>query len=154
MTLRILFVCLGNICRSPSAEAVFRERLGHLDIHFDSAGTSDWHIGESPDPRAVREGDARGYDLTPLRGRQVTEEDFHVFDFILAMDLSNLRTLKKMQPAGSRAEVALLGTFISDPAPEVPDPYYNNSFDRVFDLLESAADGLRKSPPEPRQPVG
>ena len=154
MTLRILFVCLGNICRSPSAEAVFRERLGHLDMHFDSAGTSDWHIGESPDPRAIREGQGRGYDLSPLKGRQITEEDFYLFDYILTMDLSNLKTVTQARPADARAEVALLGRFISDPAPEVPDPYYNNSFGRVFDLLESAADGLRADPPPPRARPG
>lgn len=109
--MKVLFVCLGNICRSPTAEGVFRhyvEQAGLSDkITIDSAGTSDWHLGKTPDPRTVAAAAQRGYDVSTLRGRQVTAEDFAEFDLILAMDKSNLSNLQAIQPAASKAELAL-----------------------------------------------
>jgi protein-tyrosine phosphatase len=145
MTHKILFVCLGNICRSPSAEAVFRDLAGQagMDVVVDGAGTSDWHIGEPPDRRAQRAAAARGYDLSGLRGRQVSAEDFDRFDLILAMDRSNLANLQAACPPGARAEIKLFMDFAPDqPVREVPDPYYDNRFDHVLDLLEQSSRGL------------
>jgi len=146
---RILMVCLGNICRSPTAEVVLRSRAakrGVLDrVLVDSAGTGDWHAGSPPDRRAIAHAAKRGYDLTPLRARQVTAEDFERFDWILAMDQSVLRELKTLQPA---AFAGRIGRFL-DFAPhtglrDVPDPYYGGAvqFERVLDLVEHASDGL------------
>jgi protein-tyrosine phosphatase len=145
VTHKILFVCLGNICRSPSAEAVFRDLAGQagMDVVVDGAGTSDWHIGEPPDRRAQRAAAARGYDLSGLRGRQVSAEDFDRFDLILAMDRSNLANLQATRPPGARAEIKLFMDFAPDqPVREVPDPYYDNRFDHVLDLLEQSSRGL------------
>src|ERR1700686_2971022 len=109
--MRILFVCLGNICRSPTAEGVFRQLLSQdapeLQVEVDSAGTADYHIGEPPDVRSQQAAMRRGIDLGGLRGRQVTPADFTHFDFILAMDRGNLRELKAMRPRDSRARVQL-----------------------------------------------
>lgn len=134
----VLFVCLGNICRSPTAEAVFRSRAGHKDIHIDSAGTGAWHAGESPDPRSRTEGEKRGYSFAGQAARKVRVDDFHNFDFILAMDASNLSDLKTIQPSGSKAKLSL---FLPDGA-DVPDPYYGgpNGFSKVVDLIENASD--------------
>jgi len=145
----ILFVCLGNICRSPTAEGVFRARaaragLGeHLEI--DSAGTGDWHVGQPPDRRAIAAAAGRGYDLAGLRARQVSTEDFSRFGWILAMDRANLRDLAALRP---RSFGGHLGLFL-DVAPalglrEVPDPYYggDDGFARVLDLIETASDAL------------
>lgn len=147
---RILFVCMGNICRSPMADAVTsglarREGLGPL-LETDSAGThGHFHAGETPDPRARRVAARRGYDLSRMRARPVVVADFARFDFILAMDAENLANLQRMCPEGSRAR---LGLFL-DYAPElgvneVPDPYYGaeSGFERVLDLCERAARGL------------
>jgi len=145
----ILFVCLGNICRSPTAEGVFRARAaraglgGHVEI--DSAGTGDWHVGHPPDRRAIAAAATRGYDLAALRARQVVAGDFHRFDWILAMDRANLRDLSALRP---RSFAGHLGLFL-DVAPslglrEVPDPYYGGTegFERVLDLIETASDAL------------
>ena len=109
--MKVLFVCLGNICRSPTAEGVFRhyvEQAGLSEqVTIDSAGTSDWHIGKTPDPRTIAAAAQRGYDVSTLRGRQATAEDFNEFDLILAMDNSNLTNLQAIQPAQSKAELAL-----------------------------------------------
>ena len=109
--MKVLFVCLGNICRSPTAEGVFRryvEQAGLSDkISIDSAGTSDWHIGKTPDPRTQAAAAKRGYDVSTLRGRQASAEDFSEFDLILAMDKSNLSNLQAIQPADAKAELAL-----------------------------------------------
>jgi protein-tyrosine phosphatase len=145
----VLFVCLGNICRSPTAEAVFRERAARagLDkyIHVDSAGTGNWHVGHPPDRRAIAHAARRGYDLAPLRARQVSREDFRRFGWILAMDESNLRDLQGLQPAEFGGHLGLMLDF----APtlglrDVPDPYYGgvDGFERVLDLLEEASEGL------------
>lgn len=145
----ILFVCLGNICRSPTAEAVFRataERSGQASrLHVDSAGTGEWHVGNPPDWRAIAHARKRGYDLSSLRARQVGREDFERFDWILAMDRSNLRDLESMRPGAFRGH---LGLFL-DLAPalgrrEVPDPYDGGGegFELVLDLIEEASRAL------------
>jgi len=146
----ILFVCLGNICRSPSAEAVFTQKakeagLEHLKI--DGAGTGSWHIGSPPDKRATAHAKRRGYDLSVLRARAVCADDFHEFDLILAMDQSNLSDLKGMAPVGSLAKIELFLDYEPSQTREVPDPYYggDNGFEEVLDLVERASDGLIKS---------
>ena len=146
--MKVLFVCLGNICRSPTAEGVFRryvEQAGLSDkITIDSAGTADWHIGKTPDPRTQVAAAKRGYDLSTLQGRQAQAEDFAKFDLILAMDKSNLNNLQALQPANSKAELALyLPRFGISPA-EVPDPYYGgeDGFELVLDMLEQASQVL------------
>lgn len=143
MTTRILYVCLGNICRSPTAEGVLRAMAGARDIEIDSAGTGGWHVGNPPDPRAVAEAAARGIDISGLRARQVTVQDFHDFDHILAMDRSNLAALERMRPAGSKADLRLT---LSDAEglgeTDVPDPYYDDGFPKAYGLIEAAASGL------------
>ena len=144
--IRVLAVCLGNICRSPTAEAVLRYKLATagLDgrVEVDSAGTGDWHVGEPPDPRSQRHAARRGYDLSTLRARRVAEEDFQRFDLILAMDEDNLADLRRLAPQGTcRAELHLFAPV------EVPDPYTGGAvgFERVLDLIESASDGWVKN---------
>lgn len=140
MTTRILFVCLGNICRSPTAEGVFRHVMGGRDIIVDSAGTSDWHAGEPPDRRATAEAAKRGIDLSHQRSRPVTPQDFETFDLILAMDRSNLANLEEIRPAGNTTPVKLF--LSSAPAlnrDEVPDPYYSGGFGPVLDMIETAS---------------
>ena len=142
--MRILFVCLGNICRSPAAEGVLRARAADrgLDLDVDSAGTGDWHVGDPPHPPMVRAAHARGVDLSPLRGRQVGPDDFARFDLILAMDGDNLANLRAMRP-DTGARLGLLTDHHPDPhVTAVPDPYYDGSFDRALDLIETAVDGL------------
>lgn len=149
MTVSVLFVCLGNICRSPTAEAVFRERVivAGLEAHIriDSAGTGDWHIGRAPDPRTREAAARRGYQMDTLRARQVSPQDFYEFDVVLAMDNTNLADLQAMQPADVNVT---LGRFLdystAASVKEVPDPYYGgeDGFDRVLDLIEGGADGL------------
>ena len=142
---RILAVCLGNICRSPSAEAVLRARAeaAGLRVVIDSAGTGSWHLGDPPHSPAIRAGKARGYDLSPLRARKVTADDFTRFDLILAMDRANLSNLEAMRPAGNATPVRLFLDYAPDAGvAEVPDPYYSGDFDGALDLIEIAADGL------------
>lgn len=147
--MRILFVCMGNICRSPTAEAVFREVLRAegegLEAHFDSAGTHGYHIGEPPDPRSIAAARRRGYRMEDLRARQVEAVDFERFDLLLAMDEDNLAFLQRIAPAGHRERARLLLEFA--PAAgrrDVPDPYYggHSGFEEVLDLVEEAARGL------------
>jgi protein-tyrosine phosphatase len=147
--IKILFVCMGNICRSPMAEGVFRHHVKQagLDgsIASDSAGTHDYHIGEPPDPRAQRAARRRGYDLSTLRGRQVSRGDFGEFDYLLAMDETNLRALERLCPSQHAHKLKLFMAFSTAPAlREVPDPYYGGEqgFERVLDLVEQAAQGL------------
>ena len=145
---RILFVCLGNICRSPTAEAVFRQLAKEAGVSdrviVDSAGTGDYHIGERPDPRACWAASQRGYDLMRLRARQVKAEDFEEFDYILAMDEHNLRALKQLAPRHHEHKLRMFTEFCSTGDCNVPDPYAGGpqGFEFVLDLVEDAAQGL------------
>ncbi|MDP2825126.1 MAG: low molecular weight protein-tyrosine-phosphatase [Sulfuritalea sp.] len=146
---KVLFVCTGNICRSPTAEGVARalaakQGVAHL-FEFDSAGTHGYHVGDPPDPRTVEVALRRGYDLAPLRARRVTEFDFIRFDFVLAMDRDHLDLLQRACP---RPHLKKLGLFLDFSkrfdADEVPDPYYGGArgFEHVLDLIEDAANEL------------
>lgn len=143
---RILFVCLGNICRSPTAEGVFGHlaREAGLTLHTDSAGTGDWHIGDRPDPRAVAAAAARGYDISDLRARQVTATDFDRFDLILAMDNRNRADLEALRPLGAATPVEMFLRFDeSHTGPlDLPDPYLVGGFGDVLDTIERASRGL------------
>jgi protein-tyrosine phosphatase len=145
----VLFICMGNICRSPTAEAVFRhyvENAGLSErISIDSAGTHDYHIGDPPDNRAQRTAQQRGYDMSKLRGRQVEEGDFRRFDYVLAMDETNLSILQRITPPDSETRARLFLEYARHHAErEVPDPYYGgeDGFERVLDMVEDAAAGL------------
>ena len=143
--MKVLFVCLGNICRSPLAEAAFRaeaERLG-LEAEADSAGTGGWHRGEPPDPRAIAAARRNGVDISDLRARQVTREDFERFDRIVALDRENLADLEAIRPAGSRATLSLLLDHAAGrEGAAVADPYYGG--ERDFDLAwRDASEGAR-----------
>jgi low molecular weight protein-tyrosine phosphatase len=147
--MRILFVCMGNICRSPSAEGVFRNLLAarapQLTVEIDSAGTHDYHVGEPPDDRAIAAARRRGIDLSSLRARTVQTGDFDYYDLILAMDEQNLRELRRRAPAARHERIRLMMEFVpSSPVRAVPDPYYGGpqGFEQVLDLLEEAAEGL------------
>ena len=142
-------VCLGNICRSPTAEGVLRflaaKEAPRLALEIDSAGTADYHIGAPPDPRSQRAALKRGIDISALKARQVTADDFARFDLILAMDAENLRELQAMRPRNSRAAVKLFLEYAPDAAQlEVPDPYYRDAaaFEEVLDLTTAASRGL------------
>lgn len=146
--MRVLFVCLGNICRSPTAEGVLRHKLqvaglaGRVEVA--SAGTGNWHVGGAPDERTQRAAMRRGYDLSAQRAQQVVAADFNHYDLILAMDLSNLRDLKALQPANGKAGLDLFLRRFDGVKDEVPDPYYDGEagFEEVLDLVESACDLL------------
>ena len=145
----VLFVCLGNICRSPTAHGVFQgmvDSSGFGDaIEVDSAGTGDWHIGHSPDQRTAQVAATKGYDLSQLRARLVTGDDFAQFDYIIAMDRSNLSDLKAMQPSSYQGCLSLFLDFTAQATySEVPDPYYGgeDGFELVFNLVEEASRGL------------
>ncbi|WP_269618342.1 low molecular weight protein-tyrosine-phosphatase [Zhongshania sp. BJYM1] len=149
MTTKVLFVCLGNICRSPTAHGVFEKLVADAGlqdkIEIDSAGTGDWHIGRPPDERTQRAAKQRGYDLSHLRARQVTGADFHDFDYVLAMDKSNLKDLRSMAGDKSNCHVSLFLDFAeSSWKREVPDPYYGgeDGFETVLELVEDGARGL------------
>jgi len=146
---RILFVCLGNICRSPTAEGVFRHvharEAPGLRIEVDSAGTAGYHIGAAPDRRSQLAATRRGIDLSALRARQITLDDFSRFDLLLAMDRGNLDELNAMKPEASRARVRLFLEYAPELGVlEVPDPYYGDAdgFERVLDLTAAASRGL------------
>ncbi len=147
--MKILFVCMGNICRSPTAQGVFRKRLEMAEladvIESDSAGTHSYHVGAPPDRRAQAAAARRDIDISDLRARRVTEEDFGQFELVVAMDRDNLVELEALCPPEFRERLVLM----MDYAPhrqesEVPDPYYggSNGFEQVLDLLEDAVDGL------------
>jgi protein-tyrosine phosphatase len=145
--MKLLIVCLGNICRSPTAEGVVRtlaaREFPQLDLEVDSAGTADYHVGEPPDRRSIAAARRHGYEIAHLRARQVTHADFDDFDHVLAMDDSNLAELERMRPAESRA---VLGAFLEHAAAdvdEVPDPYHGgvDDFERVVELSEIGARG-------------
>ncbi|WP_218312738.1 low molecular weight protein-tyrosine-phosphatase [Alteromonas antoniana] len=142
----VLFVCLGNICRSPTAEAVFRHKAAEagLNVKIDSAGTHGYHIGKQPDKRSQAAGTARGYSFKGLKCRRVEESDFETFDYILAMDESNLSNLRKVSPEEYHDKIHLFLSFADSDHQEVPDPYYGGKqgFELVLDLIEAASDGL------------
>jgi len=145
----VLMVCMGNICRSPTAEGVLRHKLreaGLADsVTVDSAGTHAYHVGEPPDPRSMRHAQRRGYDLTSLRARQVVDADFERFDLILAMDWGNLALLDEACPSRHREKLHRLTEFaLRSSSPVVPDPYQGGAqgFEHVLDLVEDACDGL------------
>jgi len=145
---RVLFVCMGNICRSPTAEGVFRhlaEQAGLSgQLHIDSAGTHAYHAGEPPDHRARTAAERRGMSLEGILARRVTEDDFERFDYIIAMDEDNLEHLRAEAPAHHHDKLRLFLEFGSSGEREVPDPYYGGSagFERVLDLVEEASRGL------------
>ena len=149
MTISVLFVCMGNICRSPTAQGVF-ERLVEAHkladvIEIDSAGTHAYHIGERPDERASAAAMQRGIDLSTQQARRVSPDDFDRFDYVLAMDQDNYEILAASCPSGLRSRVRLFLEFAPDlPTREVPDPYYGgpSGFERVLDLIEEASEGL------------
>ncbi len=145
----ILFVCMGNICRSPTAEGVFRSLVEQADrsheFEIDSAGTHAYHVGEPPDQRSQEFAVRRGVDLSQQRARQVCDEDFERFDLILAMDHDNLRSLQRQCPAQYQHKLKLMMSYArQSPSDVVPDPYYGGGrgFDTVLDYLEDAAQGL------------
>lgn len=147
--MRVLFVCMGNICRSPTAEGVFRRLLEangmHETFEVDSAGTHDYHVGEPPDRRAIAAAQRRGIDLSGLRARRVVDADFARFDLILAMDRDNLDLLQRRAPEPYRERIRLVMDYAPDAyTREVPDPYYGGAkgFEEVLDLLELASQGL------------
>ena len=160
---QVLFVCMGNICRSPSAEAVFRKLVDESPlagkIVVDSAGTIGAHAGAKPDPRAIEIGKARGYKLEKLRARQVVLADFSRFDFVVAMDLQNVQHLKAICPPEAMHKIALLMSFSPDAgSAEVPDPYYGGTadFEHALSLIERGCRGLLRrithphvAPPKP-----
>ena len=146
----VLFVCTGNICRSPTAEGVLRQKLdGHgLDgrVAVDSAGLGSWHVGQPPDPRAIRRAALRNYDLTGLRARQFNDGDFARFDLILAMDRGHQAALQRRHPRGARGHLQLFLEFAPElqRSLEVPDPYYGDlaGYDHALDLIEAGVNGL------------
>ena len=145
----VLFVCMGNICRSPTAESVFRDQVRRAglerEIAIESAGIGDWHVGQAPDKRAIAHGRRRGYDLAELRARQVGREDFARFDWILAMDQRNLRDLGAIRPPDYAGHLGLLLDFAPElGVREVPDPYFGGAdgFETVLELTERACAGL------------
>jgi len=147
--IRVLLVCLGNICRSPTAETVFRSKIDKAglsnSVDIVSCGTAGYHIGESPDSRSQAAAKGRGYDMSALRGRQIQNDDFECFDFILAMDESNLLELKQRCPKQYITKLGLFLTYAgSYQETEVPDPYYGGQqgFSHVLDLVEDASEGL------------
>jgi len=146
---QVLMICMGNICRSPTAEGVLRHKLQRAGLGdavlVDSAGTFGGHAGDPPDPRAQQHAKARGVDLSKLRARRVTEADFRRFDLILAMDDHNLAALEKLRPAGAPEPLRLTSFARRPDAPrEVPDPYYGgpDGFAVVLDLIDDACEGL------------
>ena len=140
--MRVLCVCLGNICRSPTAEAVLRAQAGDR-IEVDSAGTAGWHVGKPPYAPAIEAAVARGYDLRLLRARQITPADFDRFDLILAMDEDNLADIESLRPAETDTPVRLFLDYAPDVGrTAVPDPYYTRDFEEALDLIEVAARGL------------
>lgn len=141
---RILFVCLGNICRSPSAEGVVRAKAAAsgIAVHLDSAGTGDWHIGSPPYGPMQAAARARGYNLSALRARQVRAADFDRFDLIVGMDADNIAALNLLRPPVPVARLRVFTDFVDGPESQIPDPYFTRDFEGALDLIEKAADGL------------
>jgi protein-tyrosine phosphatase len=150
---KVLFVCMGNICRSPTAEGVLRKILEQTDrslsnrVEIDSAGTHGYHVGEAPDSRTQRAADMRGYDLSQIRARKVAAQDLDYFDLVVAMDKSNLDNLKRLARPDQLVKIKLFMDFAENYDDcEVPDPYYGlgHGFDLVIDMVEDASRGLIK----------
>ncbi len=148
MSVRVLFVCMGNICRSPTAHALFREAVAAAglddEITTDSAGTHAYHIGNTPDARATATALERDIDMTDLRARQVSVSDFEQFDYVVAMDRDNLALLEASCPSAAQDRLSLMLDWADGWGDEVPDPYYggDEGFVRVFDMLTAASRGL------------
>ncbi len=145
----VLFVCMGNICRSPTAEGVFRQRVAAAGLSerfvIDSAGTHGYHVGEPPDERSMAYASRRGYDLSAQRSRKLTAQDFEQFDYLLAMDHDNLKLLQAACPPQHQHKLGLMMSHATRSGSEVvPDPYYGGGrgFDVVLDYLEDASEGL------------
>ncbi len=154
MPKHILFVCLGNICRSPLAQGIAQSRAAELGLPliFDSAGTGAWHAGEQPDPRAIVAARTRGYEISEQRARRVSPHDFADFDMIIAMDQNNLSDLQEMKPPNSKAQLHLMTEFLEGrSARDIADPYYSGRFMPVIDQLETATAGLLAQFREPAQ---
>lgn len=142
MTHRILFVCLGNICRSPAAQGVFRALMPGAIT--DSAGTSDWHVGEPPYGPMQAAALGRGIDMSDLRARQFMAADFDAFDLILGMDAENVAAMQMLRPTGNATPVLLFTDYAPEQgATQVPDPYYTRDFEGALDLIEACAKGLK-----------
>ena len=146
---RVLFVCMGNICRSPTAHGVFQalvEAEGLSDqIEVDSAGTHSYHIGSPPDPRSQSTARGRGIDLSTQQARRFVSSDFIDFDYLLAMDRANYADMRAIRPEGAQARLALMLEYSSTTQIEVPDPYFGEAgFEKVFDLIDEASRGLLK----------
>jgi len=145
---RVLMVCLGNICRSPTAHGVFLQRIESCSLQnkilVDSAGTGDWHVGSPTDRRTSNAASARGYQLEHLVARRVRQQDFFEFDYLLAMDCDNLAALESARPSASNCRIELFMDYAARDENEVPDPYYSGEegFELVLDMVEDAADGL------------
>ncbi|MEE9446712.1 MAG: low molecular weight protein-tyrosine-phosphatase [Arenicellales bacterium] len=143
----VVFVCLGNICRSPTAEGVFRQLVSKRGLseyfQIDSSGTSDWHVGEAPDSRATQAAQTRGIDLSQLKARQATARDFAEFDYVIAMDDENYANLSRLATPAQQDKLHLLLDFANNVTEtEVPDPYFGGGFPHVFELIENASEGL------------
>ncbi len=142
---RILFVCLGNICRSPAAEGAVRARAAEagLALELDSAGTAGWHVGKPPYGPMIAAAARRGIDLAPLRARQFSARDFTRFDLILGMDRDNIADMERLRPAGNETPLKLFLEYAPQTGfREVPDPYHTRDFEQALDLIEAAARGL------------
>ena len=148
--MRVLFVCMGNICRSPTAHAIFREQVKNVglanSIAIDSAGTHAYHVGNPPDHRATQTASGRGFDMTDLRAREVEQSDYSAYDYIVAMDRDNLRLLQAACPADQLSRLSLMLSWGVGWGDEVPDPYYggDEGFAQVFDMITDACQGLLK----------
>jgi len=149
MMVKVLFVCMGNICRSPTAQGVFERLVQQMGltqyIQIDSAGTHAYHVGHAPDPRAQAAAQRRGIDLSAQRARRVEAADFEHYDYILVMDRDNLEHLDPLCPPGHRHKLRLMLEFVPElESKDVPDPYYGgpSGFERVLDLVEMGAEGL------------
>ena len=138
--MRVLFVCLGNICRSPTAEAVFR--VACPEIACDSAGTGDWHLGNPPYGPMQAAAKARGVDMADLLARQFDAADFARFDLFVAMDSDNAREIEMLRPVGNRTPVRLLASYAGDESDCVPDPYFTRDFDETLEIVQAAIGGL------------
>ena len=145
--IKVLFVCLGNICRSPTAEGIFRKLVDDAGLNdvivVDSAGTSSWHVGSPPDKRSIASAKSKGIDISILKSRQAVNDDFNLSNYVIAMDHLNHQKLEDMCPLGNESQLRMCLTFApSISLSEVPDPYHEDGFDAVFDMLEIAGQGL------------